>query len=305
MTDEERELTPDSDNTPLGMDVNDTTSDVAEAVEEAVLADADDAAEVLEEEPVSDTEVDDFNIEALLPDTVTDGLDLEAALAAVSSLSDVVAEQEAAEQARLARIETEKQAKAERQARLENPELFFPVPPMTTLKRGQLASVVPALLLIGVGVWLTVVLTTTGSLPDSGLLAGLVIAGFGLTLVVRWLATGRWAGGSLFFGLALLLMGGSVIFLLQPFSPGLVSGWPMLIAAIGVALLLSGILTYPSDRRLVFPGVVILAVGLVGLIVTMNILSNEILVVAASLWPVAVVIVAIFFVLPMLFRQRQ
>ena len=105
-----------------------------------------------------------------LPVNVTDGLDIEAALAAVSTLSDVMAEQEAAELARIARIEAEAQAKVERQARMENPERFFSVPPLTTLKRGQLASIIPAVWLIGLGAWLTFTMTSTHTSPDTSLL---------------------------------------------------------------------------------------------------------------------------------------
>lgn len=236
---------------------------------------------------------------------VTDGMDIEAALAAVSTLSDMLAEQEAAEQARIAQIEAEAQAAAERQARMEHPERFFPVPPLATLQRGQMASVVPALLLIGVGAWLTFTLTTTQTPPDAGVTASIALGGLGLTLLARWLASGRWARGALFGGLALLLGAGILIVLLQPASPGLERGWPLLLCGVGVAAALSGLLAFPHDRRLLLPGLALLVAGIAGAGVLMGALGGEIVSLAASLWPVAAVIVALILLLPIVFRQRR
>ncbi len=237
--------------------------------------------------------------------SVTDGLDIEAALAAVSSLSDMVAEQEAAEQARIAKEEVEAQLRAERQARLDHPERFFPVPPMTTLHRGQLASLVPAVFLILVGVWLTFSLTTTKTLPDTGLLVLVIAGGFTLTFLFRWLSSGRWARGSLFFALALLLCGIVAAFLLQSTTPGIAGGWPLLIVALGTAIILTALFSQPVERRLILPGILLIAAGIAGLVISLNLLSGDFVATAASLWPVAIVIMAVIWLLPVIFRQRQ
>jgi len=236
---------------------------------------------------------------------VTDGMDIEAALAAVSTLSDMLAEQEAAEQARIAQAEAEVQAAAERQARLEHPEQFFPVPPLSTLHRGQMASVVPALLLIAIGAWLTFTLTISKTVPDAGLLLGIGLGSLGLTLLVRWLTAARWTHGSLFDGLALLFSAAILIFLLQPFSPGLAQGWPLLLVGIGLSAAVTGFLAFPRERRLFLPGLLLIVAGVAAFVVQMGVLGNEFINIAASLWPAALVVIALIWLLPVFRRRRH
>jgi hypothetical protein len=234
-----------------------------------------------------------------------DDLDIEGALAAVASLSDMLAEQEAAEQARIAQVEAEAKEAADRQARLEHPELFFPMPPPMTLYRGQIASVVPALLLIATGAWLTFAFTTSPEQPDTGLIAVIAAGGIAITLLVRWLSSGRWARGTLFFALLLLLIGVTTVYLLQPASPGFEGGWPLLLIAIGGALLLTGFIAQPVDRRLLLPTLLFFIAGLAAMSVTLNLLDGSILAVVGSLWPIVLLLVVVIFLLPMVFRQRQ
>lgn len=223
---------------------------------------------------------------------------------AVSTLSDVMAEQEAAEQARIAQIEFEAQAKIERQARMENPS-DFSVPPLTTLKRGQLTSIIPAAWLIGLGAWLTFTLTTTRTTPDTTLILVIIALGLGLTLIARWLASHRWARGSLFFGLVCLLFGGLFFYVTQPNAFGLASVWPLFFTTIGVAMLITRILTPSAQSRLLLPSLILIIAGLAGAVITMGLLDSNITVAAASLWPVALVIIVVIWLFPAVFRQRQ
>ncbi len=238
-----------------------------------------------------------------LPVNVTDGLDIAAALAAVSTLSDMVAEQEAAEQLRQSQAEAREQARVEAQTRLEHPEQFFPVPPVMTLKRGQLSSVIPALLLIAAGVWLTFNLTTGQGLPNAGWLLGLGGGALGLMLLGRWLASGRWARGALFFGLALLLVSSLFIAFTQFNLLALAQGWPLLVSAIGLAAMLTSGLAQPRDGRLLLPGLTLLVGGVAGLVVTLNLLDAAILSTAATAWPLALVGLVIIWLLPLIVRR--
>lgn len=238
-----------------------------------------------------------------VPGAVTDDMDIEAALAAVSTLSDMLAEREAAVQAQLAREEAERQAAEERRARMEHPELFFPVPPMQILHRGQMASVIPALVLIGLGAWLTFSLTTRTAL-NTGLIVAIMLGGLALIWLARWLSSGRWARGSLFFALAGLLGAGSLFYLLQPASPGLAGGWPLLLIALGTAYILAGVLAAPRDGRLLLPGFLFVAAGAAALSVTLGLLGGEIISTAAALWPAALIAVVLIWLLPVLFRRR-
>jgi hypothetical protein len=291
MINDERDLTPESGNEPDDELRYAPPAPVNEAPE-AVEADEPD-----DEQPAAEISPDS-NM------SVTDDMDIEAALAAVSTLSDMLAEQEAAEQARIAQIEAEAQAAAERQARLEHPEQFFPVPPMLVLHRGQMASVIPALVLIGVGAWLTFTLTTAKTAPDPTLTFGVAIGGIALVLLARWLTSGRWTRGALFGGLALLLGGGALIYLLQPVSPGLIQGWPLLLVGVGLAAVLTGLIAIPRDTRLMLPGLALIVGGIAGLVVSLGVLGDDLLNTAASLWPAALVIILLVGALPLIFRRR-
>ena len=293
MTNEELNLTPDDENAPELPD---------DELRYAPQADIAESPDMEADESITAIEVDELLTDIDVP--VTDGMDIEAALAAVSTLSDMLAEQEAAEQARIAQIEAEAQAAAERQARLEHPEQFFPVPPMSTLHRGQMASVIPALLLIGIGAWLTFSFTTKAP-PDASLITAIALGGMGLVLLVRWLGSGRWARGALFGGLSCLFSAGLLFFLLSSPSPGLLQGWPLLLVGIGIAAALTGFLAFPRNRRLLLSGLGLIVAGVAGTIITMNILSSDFLNTAASLWPVALAAVIIVWLLPVIFRQRS
>jgi hypothetical protein len=245
------------------------------------------------------------DVQADIPDMpVVDNLDVEGALAAVASLSDILAEEEAAEQARLEQAEMQTRAAAERQARLEHPEMYFPMPAPIELHRGHVASVVPALLLILIGAWLTFIFTTAAPL-DPTLIAGVVTGALAVTLLVRWLSSGRWARGTLFFSLVLLLTGLAVVYLIQPSAPGIVQGWPMLLIAVGGAFLLAGLMGHPVERRFLLPALAFAIAGFAGLAMTTNAIPGEIATTAASVGPIIAVIVVFVWLLPMVFRHQR
>ncbi|GIL11800.1 MAG: hypothetical protein BroJett038_05200 [Chloroflexota bacterium] len=277
MTDEKRDFSPETE--PL--DAPDETDDARFAPPDETAAPAESEAET-----------------APAP---AEGLDIEAALAAVSTLSDMLAEQEAAEQARIAQAEAEAMAAEERRLRLEHPERFFPVPPPVVLRRGQVASVLPALVLIALGAWLTFAYTT-GTPPDGGLVALALGGGLVIILIGRWLSSGRWARGSLFLALALIGVGGALALLAVPGSPGAARGWPLMLIGLGAAFFLAAALAAPPDRRLILPGVLLAVSGLAALVVTFGLLPGSLLDMAAGLWPAAVVALLVVWLLPVIRR---
>jgi hypothetical protein len=280
-----------------------TEHDASIPTEELRFAPPDAAPDTEDDAPVvSASPVDDDTPESLAGEGT---LDIAAALAAVSNLSGYVAEQEAAEQHRIAQAEAEVQAAEEAQARLDYPERFFPFPPQVTLQRGQMASVVPALLLILIGGWLTFTLTTTQSPPDSGLLLAVGAGAAALTLAVYWLtASGGWARGMLFFALSVLLTGGAGVFLVGTTSPGLANGWPLLAAAWGLAFILSGLLARPPERSLFLPGLLLMVGGAAGYTVTAGVLSGGLVSALGTFWPVVLGVAALLFLLPLVARRR-
>jgi hypothetical protein len=185
-------------------------------------------------------------------------LDIDSALAAVSSLSDMIAEQEAQEQA-IAAAQAEQEA---REAEFRNNPM--PKPPLSSLQRGQLASVLPGLLLIAIGAWLTFTLTTATAPPPPGITTAVVTGAVALIFLAHWISTGRWSRGSLFLSIGLLLSAGVIAFLLQPASPGLGRGWPLLLAALGLTFILSAFLARPARRGFALPGFLMIVGGLVG-----------------------------------------
>jgi hypothetical protein len=231
--------------------------------------------------------------------TAAPEVDLDAALAAISALDDILAEQEAAEQAEIERQRTEEQARADQQVRLQHPEQFFPMPSMATMQRGRIDSVVPALVLIGIGAWLTFALTAGSTAPSATLLIIALCGGFALTLLARWLASGRWAMGALFFALLMLLTGGIFAYLLTQGT--LITWWPLLLAGPGLAFLLTGVIV--GESRLLLPGVVIAVSSLAAMLVTNGALPAAALTTLAGLWPVALILIAILGLLPLVARR--
>lgn len=264
----------------------------APSAEEVVEQTGDDV-EAAESEPAAASDrVPDEEV-AAAPD-----VDLDAALAAISALDDVLAEQEAAEQAEIERQRAEEQARQERQARLQHPEQFFPMPSMTVMQRGRVDSVVPALALIGIGAWLTFALTSGAALTPAILIPAFCAA-LAVVLLARWLASGRWSLGVFFFALVLLLDGGILLYLLA--QDNLIAGWPLLVAGPGLAFLITGLIA--GESRLMFPGLVIAASSLVGLLATTNALPDTALSTLAALWPAAVGAVIVLLILPLVIRR--
>jgi hypothetical protein len=109
----------------------------------------------------------------------------------------------------------------------------------------------------------------------------------------------------LFFGLVCLLFGGLFFYVNQPNAFGLASAWPLFIAALGVAMLITRILTPSAQSRLLLPSLILIIAGLAGAVITMGLLDNNITVAAASLWPVTLVIIVVVWLFPLVFRQRQ
>lgn len=205
----------------------------------------------------------------------------------VSSVSDAVAQQE-----------------AEREYVPPAFEPSLPMPPKMRLRRGQLGSLVPGLLLIGIGAWLTLT-TTAGTPPNSLLVAAVVTGAVTITLLAQWLSTGRWGRGYLFFAILILLVSGILGFSIQPGGLSLVRGWPLLIAAIGVAVIVCGVLSRPADQRLLPPGILLVTGGLLGVIVTSNVLPQRILAAVAPWGPAVLVVLVVIWLLPLVFRRRE
>jgi hypothetical protein len=186
------------------------------------------------------------------------------------------------------------------------PPAFEPslaMPPMARMRRGQLGSLVPGLLLIGIGAWLTLT-TTAGTPPNSLLVVAVAVGAVILTLLAQWLSTGRWGRGYLFFAVLISLVTGFFAFSLQPGGLSLIRGWPLLVAALGVSMIASSVLSRPLDQRLLPPGILLVTAGLLGVIVTSNVLPQRILAAIAPWGPAVLIALTVLWLLPFVFRRR-
>jgi len=183
------------------------------------------------------------------------------------------------------------------------------LPPINKLRRGSLGSLVPALILIGVGAWLTIT-TTSGAVIDSTVLAAIAIGGAVLSLLAYWISSGRWTRGALFTSAALALIGGLLFVTAAPpalnvnLGFNLVQAYPLIIAAFGIAMLIGGVLGRPASRATFAPGIVLLAAGIVGFLVTFGVIPQAVLDSVAPLWFVPVVALVLLWLLPLVFRLR-
>jgi hypothetical protein len=208
MTDNQHD-TPDTLNELTSADIP-KADDSAEAALELLEAEGEAPALPHEPEgaPASKLEVeldaDDVPIEGFEPEPAPPALepfapvepDVDAALSALSSLNVLAAD-------------APREAFAPQEVILSEE---LPQPPLATLKRGTTPSVVPALLMIAAGVFLTFYLASGNPMPAPQHLAGGGLILFGISSLTWWLGTSRWARGSLLVGLACIAGGAALFF---------------------------------------------------------------------------------------------
>lgn len=305
---------------------NDADSQSESAVEPVVPEDSDAAdsqTESVEDESVEDAEQDE---EIETTDDASDSpaasesvqfsdfpldLDIDAALAALGSLPDVVAEREAEERAERARIAALKADEEERReaARIQAEErarwkasYHMARPPMMQGQKSSALRLAGAAALIGVGAALTA-LFTLGQPYDPLLPVLIVLAGVVLMLVVYWLAAGRWSRGALFTALTLALAGG-VAYWSQQGAGGLNAAWPMLVAAVGGAAALTGLLARPASARLVAFGLALILGGVFTYAWIAGLLTGGIVSGVMLAAPYVLIVALIVAVLPLILRRR-
>lgn len=179
----------------------------------------------------------------------------------------------------------------------------LPVPPLIRVRRGQPGSLIPALTLIGTGAWLTVAQVTNTAIDP--LLVGAVLAGgLLLTFVAVWLGNGRWPRGLLLAVLVALIGAGGGALILGSGLVNALTAYPLLLSALGVAILLTAFLARPLDRPLLGPALVFITAGIVGYLVLNGALPPGLLSGAAAYWFVPAIILLILIALPLFVRRR-
>ncbi|HVO43392.1 MAG TPA: hypothetical protein VMT34_12245 [Aggregatilineales bacterium] len=164
-------------------------------------------------------------------------------------------------------------------------------------RRSQVSTVIPALLLIGLG---TLYLVTDLPFPEK-IAAAVAALAFGL--IVRFLMNARREPGLFFTGITLLLWLG--VAASDPlFNVDFLQAWPLLISAVGVGILLTVLFQRSRERRLLLPGFLILLAGIVLLPFTMGLFVDTVLPTIALLWPL-VLVIPILVLLPRVIRRQS
>lgn len=248
------------------------------------------------------------------PEPAPPPVDIDAALASVSSLPDAIAEQDESESTALDVVPSEETALAQQDApepivigepQKRRPPARFISPKPTTLKRGQLASIVPALTLIGIGTWLTFSLASDTP-PERDLLVIVGLGFIGVMLLAYWVTSQRWARGALFIGLSLLFITGALYYPRTDVNVLLEDIWPLGIVAIGAAAVISALLSPLAQRGpQIFTGFVVVLIGLG--IYTLNIgtLDDTTTNTLMTFGPIVLGIAVILLIVPALFRRRS
>lgn len=261
---------------------------IAQAVAAAIPGEQVDAAlAAIEPEPAPEEETYD------LPQALFDaGFDVEAALGALSFEH----EDEAGHDGPPPALRLPPFTPSNYQPRL-------PVPPLLRVRRGQPGSLIPALTLIGVGAWLTVAQVTNTAI-DPSLVGAVLAGGLLLTFVAVWLGSGRWPRGLLLAVLVALIGAGGGALILGAGLGNALSAYPLLLSALGVAILLTAFLARPLDRPLLGPALVFITAGIVGYLVLNGAIPAGLLSGAAAYWFVPAIILLILIALPLFVRRR-
>ena len=180
----------------------------------------------------------------------------------------------------------------------------LPAPRPLTLRRGSPGSLVPALFLIGIGAWLTVANVT--HTPVNPLLFGAVVSGgIVLSLVAAWLGNGRWSRGLVLVVLLALFSAGGGVLISNAGMGSALTAYPLILSALGVAILLAALLARPRDRGMLGPAIVFIAAGIVGYLVLNGAVPAGLVNAASLYWFVPAVLLLILVALPLFVRRRS
>jgi uncharacterized membrane protein (DUF485 family) len=162
---------------------------------------------------------------------------------------------------------------------------------------------ITALLMIALGVlYLSVTLTPElGSLPPV-VMMGITAAAVALSLIGRFVFNGRRERGLFALG-ALILLWIGLLALIVNGNLSIGQGWPLALAAVGAALLLTFVFERNHERGLLLPGFALIVAGIIAVPFGVGLIPREITATLALLWPLLLIIPALALV-PLAFRIR-
>lgn len=278
----------------------DNTPTDDELVEQAQSIGESTSADVTENEALPDADLDIARADAPISDdaddTPTDDLDIESALASVANLSAIITDT----------TEMVQVGQAPKSAPKISPPAFyesdFPHPPLLTLARGQMPSVIPALALMAIGAGLTFLLISGAESVNMDMVGVLAVGGICLLLLLIWLASGRWARGALFLALVTATTAGIIAIL--PQTPLGASGTPLLLCGWGASVIISGWLSPKKTSQGFFGGVLLMVIGITGFLFTGGFLPTEILNIIQQYGLIMVAVAGVVLFIPAIFKRR-
>jgi FtsH-binding integral membrane protein len=159
--------------------------------------------------------------------------------------------------------------------------------------RNLRSAVIPGLLLIALGAWLLA--GTLGvRLPSFETLWPVLLIVFGLAFVFQFFAEGRRSEGLVFTGVASTLLG--AFFLAITLGPLTWNDagrlWPAYVLIAGLAFLAQW-LVRPSQRGLLVPALLALAVGAAALALTLGLVRADVARQITRLWPLLLIVLGL------------
>jgi hypothetical protein len=176
-------------------------------------------------------------------------------------------------------------------------------PPYVQVSQSRLQSIAVGILLIALGITLVWPVFSGGFILVKGVIIAIIVMGAALSLLAHWLSSGRRARGALFLALTGVLWSILTgVFVLEPERGDIKTGWPLYVAALGGAILLTVLGDRQRDRRFIPPGLVLTMIGVVGVLVTRDILPERLTGIARDVSPWLFIILALGL-LPLIVRR--
>ncbi len=171
-------------------------------------------------------------------------------------------------------------------------------------RRSGLSSTLIALLLIALGVILVWPALSGGMILVPGLIVLIVTLGLTLVFLAYWRDQQRQAYGAFFLGMLILLWGalGCWMVLEPDLGGGLGRTWPLFVALLGSAILLTAAFNRPQTARLLPAGLILTTTGVAATTVVWRLLPDSVLDLAVQAGPWILVAVAVGL-LPLAFRR--
>lgn len=166
-------------------------------------------------------------------------------------------------------------------------------------------AILPGLILIALGLWFLVDALGV-PLPGLGDLWPIFPFGFGVAMLAQYFIEGRRSEGLVFVGVAGTLVGAFFFAItLGPLSWGdLGTYWPVFPLIGGLAFLAQW-LARPSERGLLVPALLGLAVGGVALLLTLGLLGSAADQIVANLWPAVLILLGLGLLANYAFTRRK